>query len=286
MKSGYVAIVGRPNVGKSTLLNSLVNCPLAAVSHKPQTTRQRIIGIANGPDYQILFLDTPGLLVPRYPLQKLMAREIDLALADADVVLWVVEPVLPEANGLPSPRKDVPVVVAINKIDTVSKPELLPVIEAYNRQGYETIVPISALRRDGIDGLRTVLINLLPEGAPYYPSDQLTVQPERFFVAELIRETIFHRYGEEIPYSTLVEIEEFREQPGRKDVIRAVIYVERESQKAIIIGRQGEALKRVGIEARKKIEAFLERPVFLELQVKTKRDWRHNEAFIRRQFQL
>jgi GTP-binding protein Era len=298
VRSGYIAIIGKPNVGKSTLLNGLLQDKIAAVSPKPQTTRQRIIGIANGPDYQMLFLDTPGLLdapagaqpQPRHALRKMMEREVAAALNDADVVLLVVEPFEPAAQdvlraGTPlralSPSATV---VAINKIDKVTKPEILPVMQSYVNLGFETIVPISALTGDGIVELCAAIKAKLPEGEPYYPTDQLTTQPEKFFVAELVRETIFARYGEEIPYSTIVEIAEFKEQPGRKDLIKAVIYVERDSQKAIVIGRKGEALKRLGSLAREKIEAFLGRPVYLELWVKVRPGWRRDETFIREQF--
>jgi len=284
VKSGYVAIIGLPNVGKSTLLNALVNSKVSAVSPKPQTTRQRIIGIANGPDFQMLFQDTPGILKPRYPLQVAMEHEIDAALHDADVVLLVVEPAIPRD---PDPRPLTPdsrAIVVVNKIDKVAKPQLLPVIQYYAQQGFDTVIPVSALKGSGIDELRTAILAKLPEGQPYYPQDQLTVQPEKFFVGELIRETIFTSYGEEIPYSTIIEIAEFKEQEGRKDLIRAVIYVERQSQKAILIGKGGEALKRLGSRAREKIERFLERPVYLELWVKVKDAWRKDEQFIRESF--
>jgi len=282
MKSGYVAIIGLPNVGKSTLLNALVNFKVSAVSPKPQTTRQRIIGIANGPDFQMLFQDTPGILKPRYPLQVVMESEIDAALHDADVILLVVEPVADaSARTLVPSHKSI---VVVNKIDKVAKPELLPVIQFYAQQGFDTVIPVSALKGDGVEALRAAILTKLPEGQPYYPQDQLTTQPEKFFVGEMIRETIFTSYGEEIPYSTLVEIEEFKEQEGRKDLIRAVIYVERQSQKAILIGKGGEALKRLGSRAREKIERFLERPVFLELWVKVKDAWRKDEQFIRERF--
>jgi GTP-binding protein Era len=282
MKSGYVAIIGLPNVGKSTLLNALVQTKVSAVSPKPQTTRQRIIGIANGPDYQMLFQDTPGILKPRYPLQVVMESEIDAALSDADVILLVVEPGQPPSSKPQAASHKT--IVVLNKIDKVAKPELLPVIQSCAEQGFDTVVPVSALKGDGIEDLRAAILEKLPEGQPYYPQDQLTTQPEKFFVGEMIRETIFTSYGEEIPYSTLVEIDEFKEQEGRKDVIRAVIYVERPSQKAILIGKGGEALKRLGSRAREKIERFLERPVFLELWVKVKDDWRKDEQFIRERF--
>ena len=284
MKSGYVAILGRPNVGKSTLLNALLGEKVSPVSPKPQTTRQRIVGIANAPDGQMLFLDTPGILKPRYTLQQLMEKEIDAALADADVVLLVVEPAIPETPESRIRLQPSRTVVAISKIDLVAKSDLLPVIRYYAEKGFPSVVPISALRGDGIEQLRAELKGKLPEGEPFYPADQLTTQSEKFFAGELIREAVFASYGEEIPYSTLVEIDEFTERPGRKDFIRAIIYVERPSQKAILIGRGGEALKRVGARAREEIEAFLDRPVYLELWVKIKEGWRKNEAFIRERF--
>jgi GTPase len=282
VKSGYVAIIGLPNVGKSTLLNALVHFKVSAVSPKPQTTRQRIIGIANGLDYQMLFQDTPGILKPRYPLQVVMENEIDAALHDADVILLVVEPTADASPKILAPSHKS--IVVVNKIDKVARPELLPVIQYYAQQGFDTVIPVSALKGDGVEALRAAILTKLPEGQPYYPQDQLTTQPEKFFVGEMIRETIFTSYGEEIPYSTLVEIEEFKEQEGRKDLIRAVIYVERQSQKAILIGKGGEALKRLGSRAREKIERFLERPVFLELWVKVKDAWRKDEQFIRERF--
>jgi len=284
MKSGYVAIVGLPNVGKSTLLNALVNSKLSAVSPKPQTTRQRVTGIANSPEYQMLFLDTPGILKPRYPLQKVMENEIDAALEDAEVILLVVEPEVPHDLDRPPLSPGHKTIVVINKTDTVAKSARDLAMQYYKAQGFEPVVPISALKGVGIEQLRAAILVKLPEGQPYYPQDQLTIQPEKFFVAELIRETIFTSYGEEIPYSTLIEIEEFREQEGRKDLIRAVIYVERQSQKAILIGKGGEALKRLGSRARTKIEQFLERPVYLELWVKVKESWRKDEQFIREKF--
>jgi GTP-binding protein Era len=284
MKSGYVAIVGLPNVGKSTLLNAMVNSKLSAVSPKPQTTRQRVTGIANSPEYQMLFLDTPGILKPRYPLQKVMENEINAALEDAEVILLVVEPEVPHDLDRPPLTPSHKTIVAINKVDTVARTALELAANYYTAQGFAVVIPISALKGMGIEQLRAAILAKLPEGQPYYPQDQLTVQPEKFFVAELIRESIFTSYGEEIPYSTIVEIGEFKEQEGRKDLIRAVIYVERQSQKAILIGKGGEALKRLGSRARVKIEQFLERPVYLELWVKVKESWRKDEQFIRERF--
>lgn len=285
-RSGYVALIGKPNVGKSTLLNGLLNFKLSIVSAKPQTTRHKILGIVTGDNYQALFLDTPGMMNPKYPLQRMMQERVSEALADADLVVLIVEPFEPPDEGdirnLQNQTGNKPFLLAINKIDLAKpKEKLLPLIEAYTKLGIEKIYLISALKQDGITELRTAIIENLPVAPPFYPPDQMTERPERFFAGEIIREKVFHYYGEEIPYSTTVEIEEFREQENRKDFIRAIIYVEKPSQKAIIIGKGGMALKRVGERARKDIENFLARPVFLELWVKVKKDWRKDESFIK-----
>ncbi len=283
-RRGYVALVGAPNVGKSTLLNRLLNCHLAAVAPRPQTTRHKLLGILNLPNCQAVFLDTPGLLDPRYALQRMMKQEIDSAVKDADVLLAVLdgtagldaaEPVLALISGRPT-------VAAINKIDLMpDKTQLLPLAARLSAAGVADVLMVSALKDLGLDRLKTTIVNALPEGEPYYPTDSLADRPERFFCAEFIREAIFNLYGEEVPYSTTVAIEEFKERPGRKDHIRATIYVERDSQKAILIGRSGAALKRVGQRARRTIETFLGRGVYLELWVKVAKDWRNNEGFIR-----
>lgn len=280
-RSGYIALIGRPNAGKSTLLNTLLGHRLAIVTPKPQTTRHRILGILNGPDYQALLLDTPGILDPKYTLQKLMKQEIERALADADIILLLIDvtdPVFEDLNLIAGKNA----VIALNKIDQIPRLDLLPITERCAREGFDRIYMISALKGDGIEDLKQGLIQLLPEAPPFYPSDQISERSERFFVAEMIREAIFNRYGAEVPYSTTVEIEEFRERPGRKDYIRATIYVEKESQKAILIGEGGRALRKVGEIARESIEQFLGRPVYLELWVKVARNWRDNEPFIRR----
>ena len=286
-KSGYVALVGQPNVGKSTLLNALLQYHLSIISPKPQTTRQRVLGILTEPDCQMVFLDTPGLLAPAYRLQEVMMKHAWAATKNADVILYLCQ-----SGAWPDP-KDLeflaqikatgnPVVLAINKIDLVKKNDLLLLIDAFVRHtGFEDIVPISALHNQNIDDLKQVLQKNLPFGPPYYDSETITEHPERFFVAELIREQIFLRYSEEIPYSTAVVIEEFREQPDKKDFIKARIIVERDSQKAIIIGKGGHALRRVGQEARQSIERLLERPVFLELWVVVREKWRLKDVFIK-----
>lgn len=287
-RAGYVAIVGRPNVGKSTLLNNLLHYKLSIVTDKPQTTRHRILGILNGEGYQAVFLDTPGLIDPRYRLQQIMVDAARHAIEDADVVVFMVE-----AAGEPSPgdvatleqlqRYGKPIVLAINKVDKIKKSAVLPMIDAFkDYENVAAIVPISALHADGLDRLTEEIVRLLPQGPPFYPQDQLTDLPERFLVAEAIREKVFMRYGEEIPYSTTVTIEEFRERQDGKDYIRATIWVERDSQKGIVIGKKGAALKEVGKQAREEIEFLLGRPVYLELRVGVKEKWRRDDAALRR----
>ncbi len=289
-KAGYVAIVGRPNVGKSTLINNFLRFKLSIVTPKPQTTRHRILGVLNGEGYQIIFLDTPGIMEKaKYNLHKWMIKRAIEAMDEADLVLFVVEPMQPTEADLKIldaiKERNKKTVLVINKIDRVPKVEVLPVIDTYSKlYDFADVVPISALKLINTDELLDVIIKNLPEGEPFYPPDMLTDRPERFFVAEIIREKVFQLYGEEIPYSTAVEIEIFKERDdehGGKDYIRAVIYVERDSQKAILIGRGGQALKKVGMRARQEIEEFLGRPVYLELWVKVKPKWRKNEAFLK-----
>lgn len=281
-RAGSVAIIGRPNAGKSTLLNQLLGRRLAIVTSRPQTTRHRILGILNGPNYQALFFDTPGLLNAKCTLHKFMKEEIHQALDDSDLLLLLIDATHPEFTDLKllAGRQSL---VAINKIDAVAKQSLLPIAAECDQAGIKNIFMISALNGDGVADLQQKIIEFLPVGAPLYPQDLLSERPERFFVAELIREAIFKYYGAEIPYSTAVVVDEFRERPNRKDYIRAIIYVEKESQKGIIIGEKGRALKKVGEVARDSIEQFLGRPVYLELWVKVARGWRQNTNFIRQQ---
>lgn len=282
-KAGYVAILGYPNAGKSTLLNQFLNHKLSIVSRKPQTTRKKVLGILTLKKAQIVFIDTPGLLNPKYNLQQIMSNYITNAVEDADVLLYLVDAsrvkkITSETIQFFS-KVDKPVVLAINKIDLVEKKKLLPLISQFDKEiKFSAVVPISALKDDGLDRLRDEIIRLLPYCPPYFPVNYLTDQQERFFVSEIIRERIFELYSEEIPYSTHVQIEDFKERPGRKDFIVANIYVEKNSQKGIIIGKEGRALKKIGQLARVEIEKFLDRPVYLELFVKVLTDWRHKDS--------
>ncbi|MBN2380406.1 GTPase Era [candidate division WOR-3 bacterium] len=284
-KSAFVAIVGPPNVGKSTLLNSYLGMKLSAVSRRAQTTSQNILGILTTKEGQLVFLDTPGLVERKGAVYEFMRTEITTALEDADLVLLMVEPGYEPGENLAlfirSVKKSL--ILAINKVDNVGdKNLLLPLIERYKDLGLSDIHLISALTGDGLAALLANLFELAPEGEAYYPEDQPTTFPMRFFAAEAIREAVFELYGEEIPHSVFVEIEEYREQNRKKDLVRAVLYVERESQKPIVLGRGGEAIKRLGTRARKKIELLSGRPIFLQLHVKVAKNWRKDEAFVRR----
>lgn len=286
-KAGYVSILGRPNVGKSTFLNQVLGTKISITSRKSQTTRHRILGIHSTDKFQIMFLDTPGILKPNYLLQEFMMSSVEAARADADVVIYMIEASerlrMEDELSLDHFKAiEKPLLIIINKIDLIKKGRLLPLIEQIS--GYlenPVIIPISALKADGLDIVVSELVARLPQNPPFYPQDMLTEHPERFFVAEIIREKIFEFYGDEIPYSTTVVIEEFREQEDRKDVINATIYVERGTQKGILIGKNGAALKKIGETARKDIESFLQRPAFLELWVKVKEKWRRDGQAIR-----
>jgi GTP-binding protein Era len=284
MKAGYVAIIGKPNVGKSTLLNRLLGMKISAVTHKAQTTRHRILGILTQGEYQACFIDTPGVISPEYELQEFMIKQIKTAVMDADVIISMVDPWLKDVHSYaeyPKPAQDVPSIIVINKIDLVSKTELLPLIHGLKNTDACEIIPVSALNGEGVDDLKRTIFTYLPEGEFLYPEDDVSDAPERFFVADLIREKIFEIFKKEIPYASCVLIDDFKEREKGKDYIRAIIYVERESQKAIIIGKKGVALKTVGEKARREIEKFLGKPVFLELWVKVKEKWRRNKKFLK-----
>lgn len=287
MKTGYVALVGRPNVGKSTLLNRLLGQKLSIVSRKPQTTRHRILGIKTTDEAQILYLDTPGIhQAASRALNRYLNRAATAALVGVDVVVWLIDgkgfrgddPLVFEKLK----AVDVPVILAINKVDRVrDKKTLLPLIEeAGQRYPFAEIIPVSALHGDNVAALEQAIVGYLPEGPPVYPPDQITDKPERFFAAEIIREKLLHHLGDEVPHRLTVEIEQFKE---ARDLIAgyAVIWVERESQKPIVIGRKGELLKKVGQQARLELEAFLGRHVYLNLWVKVKKGWSDNEHLLK-----
>jgi GTP-binding protein Era len=283
-RCGYVALVGPPNVGKSTLMNRFLEQRLAIVTPKPQTTRRRTLGILSGDDFQMVLLDTPGLMDPAYRLHHAMLREATDALREADIIVYLTDPgsrptVIDSVRQAAAPK-----VLAVNKTDRLRrKEELLPLLTAYYELGvFEELIPISALHGDGVDELLGILRARLPEGPPLFPPDQIAEQSERFFVAELVRERIFARYQEEVPYSAEVEIQEFKERPGAKDFIEAMVFVESDSQKRILIGKGGQAIKALGEEARIAIEEFLGREVFLSLRVRVLPKWRTKENALRR----
>ncbi len=284
-KSGFVNIVGNPNVGKSTLTNKLVGERLSIITAKAQTTRHRILGIVNEEGYQIVFSDTPGVLKPNYKLQESMLRFSKSALQDADIVIYmtdVVEKLDKNSDFLDSVRKtDSPVLLVINKIDESNPEQLDKLVSVWKEELPKAeIFPMSALRGFNTDNLMKRIKELLPEGEPYFDKDVMTDKPVRFFISEIIREKILLYYQKEIPYSVEVEIEEFKEEKKQIN-IRGVIHVARESQKGIIIGHQGAALKKTGTEARKDMEKFLDKKVFLQLFVKVNKDWRDKEKSLR-----
>ncbi|RMH63169.1 MAG: GTPase Era [Bacteroidetes bacterium] len=282
-RSGYVALIGKPNVGKSTLMNALLGRKLSIVTPKPQTTRHRILGILSGPSYQVIFLDTPGVIQPRYGLHRSMMHAVESAVQDADLLLFMVDATQDRPDTLTLERiGERPAILVINKMDQIARDQALPLVEAYTRlRAFEAVVPISALRGDGLDVLLEEILQHLPFGPPFYPKDMISEHPERFFVAEIIREKIFEHYAQEIPYSTQVNIVQFEEREGGKDFIDAEIIVERNSQKGILIGKGGSALKRIGQAARADIEAFLGKPVYLQLHVKVRGDWRNRDGLLR-----
>lgn len=282
--SGYVAFVGAPNVGKSTLVNQLLDHRLSIVTSKPQTTRRRILGILNGDGHQILLLDTPGLMDAKYELHHAMLREVEDAVKDADVAVCLVDVNAPPAVSDVVRAIRIPRVLVVNKVDRLARrEEVLPVLAAYGAMDLFTeIVPVSALNGDGVNELLRVVAARLPEGPPFYPLDQIAEQPERFFVGELVRERVFERFSDEIPYSTEVVVEQFTERSGAKDFIGAVVFVETESQKGILIGQGGKAIRALGEDARRAIEDFLAREVYLELRVKVLPKWRREAAALRR----
>jgi GTP-binding protein Era len=281
-KSGYVALIGAPNVGKSTLLNRLLNQKISITAEKPQSTRNRIPGILNGPGFQIIFVDTPGIHRARDEFNRVLVDTALSTLGEADVICLLIEATDPDRdiNGyiLDNLRNvDTPVILAINKVDRLrSKSDLLPVMERYARiRDFHSIVPVSALTGDGVGRLLDEITGLLSEGPRYYPEDYVTDQPERFLVAEIIREKVFHLAHQEIPYAVAVTIEKFTEIPESMRIdIEATIHVERDSQKGILIGRKGQMLKEIGTQARRDIESLLGCRIFLGLFVRVWKNWR------------
>jgi GTPase len=285
-KSGFVNIVGNPNVGKSTIMNALVGEKLSIITSKAQTTRHRIMGIVNGDDFQIVYSDTPGVLQPQSKLHESMLNFSKSALLDADVIIYItdvfekIDKNLDFIEGVKN--AGVPVILVINKIDLANQEIIEELVATWKEILPASLtIPTSATENFNIGFLFDKIISFLPEGPPYFPKDQLTDKSERFFISEIIREKILLNYKKEIPYSTQVEVEEFKD--GEKLVdIRAVIYVERDSQKGIIIGKKGDALKKTGTMARIDIEEFLEKKVFLGLFVKVDKDWKNKQKSLKR----
>jgi len=286
-KSGFVSIIGNPNVGKSTLMNALTGMKLSIITSKVQTTRHRIMGIVNGEEFQIIYSDTPGIIRPVYKMQEQMVKYAYSALADADIILFVSD-----IYESPDPSKDIikklarikiPILILINKTDLDNSSSVNRLTEAWSViiPGSE-ILPVSALKGFNLEKLLNRIISLLPESPPYWPKDEITDRSERFFASEIIREKILLNYRKEVPYSVEVEIVSFKETENLIS-ISAIIYVIRDSQKGIIIGKQGLALKKTGTMARKDLEEFFGKKIFLEVQVKVKKDWR-NDPWMLRQF--
>ena len=284
-KAGFVNIIGKPNAGKSTLMNALVGEKLSIITSKAQTTRHRISGIVNGEDFQIVYSDTPGILKPGYKLQEAMLKSAWSALTDADIILYIAD--IYEYPGEDDEvvgkikKSDAELILAINKIDLSNQEEVNILLQKWQQIfPAADIMAISALHGHNIKGVFDLILEKLPEHPPYYPKDELTDKPERFFAAEIIREKILLNYRQEIPYSVETVIESFKEEE-RLIRIMAVIYTEKESQKGIIIGNKGLALKKTATEARLEMERFFGRKVFLELFVKVKKDWRNNERMLK-----
>lgn len=288
MKSGFIAITGRPNAGKSTLLNQIIGEKVAIVSSKPQTTRTKILGVRTGEDFQLVLIDTPGIHKPHNKLGKRMEKYIYTATQDIDALLYVIDCNIKDAEleaereallGLKS--ADVPVILAVNKIDTIPKLQLLPILDKFkNLFDFSDIVPISAQDGENLDELFDKLKELLPEGPKFFPDDTITDQPERQIVSEFIREKALRLLNREIPHGIAVEIEKMRKKSNGTYEILAAIYCEKQSHKGIIIGKGGEKLKKIGSFARRDIERFLDSKVYLELWVRVKEDWRNRENFI------
>ncbi len=287
-RSGFVALVGRPNVGKSTLMNRMVGRKLAIMSDKPQTTRNKITAVLTTDGAQLVFIDTPGIHKPKHKLGEYMVNVAQNVFHEVDVVLFLVEAGEKEVGAgdryIIEQLKEIktPVILVINKIDTVEKTVLLSLIDMYRQTcNFREIVPVSALDGENVDELVSVLTGLLPEGPQYYPDDMITDQPERMIIKEIIREKVLHLTRDEIPHSVAVEIEEIKQRQNELVYVRAVIFIERDSQKGIIVGKSGQMLKKIGALARGEIENLLGSKVYLDLWVKVKKDWRNSDNFLR-----
>lgn len=284
-KAGFVNIIGNPNVGKSTLMNALVGEKLSIITSKAQTTRHRILGIVNGEDFQIIYSDLPGILTPAYKLQEKMMKFIENALNDADIFLYMVEAGETRYNeGIVNQIKEseIPVIVLINKIDLSSQEKVVQNIAFWSEVFHiDRVIPLSALKNFNIEKILNLIIELLPESAAYFPKDELTDKTMRFFVSEIIREKILLNYKQEIPYSVEVVVESYKEE---ENIIRieATLFVSRESQKMIILGEKGKSIKKMGTQARKDIEEFVGKRVYIDLTVKVNKDWRDSELQLKR----
>jgi len=285
-KSGYIAVIGKPNVGKSTIINNLLGEKLNIVTPKPQTTRNNILGILTSNSYQLIFIDTPGIHKPKTLLGKNMTKRAKESLKESDIILFVID-----SYGLDNEDHIVinliktikkPIILLINKIDLIDKNKLLPLMDTI-KSVYEfvDIIPISATKNIHIDILKTKILEILPNGPKYYPDDQLSNKEERFFVTELIREQVLKDLQEEVPHSIAVKIEEMKDRNPKLSYIKATIYVEKDSHKKIVIGKNGQKLKHIGSLSRKKIESFLNRKIYLELWVKVYKDWRDKDTFLK-----
>ena len=290
-RTGYVAILGLPNSGKSTLLNALLGQKLSIITAKPQTTRKRILGILNEEDYQIIFLDTPGILSPSYLLQEKMMDEVKSSLDNADILVLIIDVMEDPLADILLNQEFVKQTVlksrklkllVLNKVDLITQDKVTKLIKHFEMQNlFEEVIPISAEHNFNVQRVKEEIIRFLPEGSKLFPDDQITDASERYFVSELIREKILEIYRDEVPYSCEVLIAEFKERETNKHFISAEVVVERDSQKAIIIGKGGTAIKKLGEAARKSIEEFLQREVFLELRVKVRKKWRSDENLLK-----
>jgi len=289
-KAGFVAVIGKPNSGKSTLVNTLVDYNISVVNKKAQTTRNKIKAILTGKDFQIVFLDTPGILKPEYELHNFMFNEIVSSLDEADLIIFLIDAVKPDLDSFDafntqfkSSLSGKEIIIVLNKIDLVNKNKLLPLIKLISSKEIDSeIVPVSALKKENTDSLKKLIVDKLPASGFFYEKESLTDKSEKFLASEIIREQILSLYHDEIPYSCLVNVTEFKERTENLIFINADIILERESQKAILIGKKGQGLKRLGELARKKLESFFDKKVFLNLFIKIKKDWRKEKNYIKK----